>query len=114
MSLITNLWHLFILSMMAGVITAATTLVPAQTVITLWFHKKRGRAMGITLMGIGIGGLVAPLSFAWFIQQVGWRGTNRIAALVTLIDRSPAGAPVPQRTSRPTSGRFPTAGRRPR
>jgi MFS family permease len=84
MSMITDLWHLFVLTMAAGVIAAATTMIPAQTAITLWFNKKRGRAMGLAMMGTGIGGLVAPPLTAWLIQQVGWRGTNRIAALVTL------------------------------
>ncbi|MBI5582468.1 MAG: MFS transporter [Deltaproteobacteria bacterium] len=85
MSMITDLWHLFVLSMVAGVILAATTMVPAQTAITLWFNKKRGRAMGLVMMGTGIGGLVAPPLTAWLIQQVGWRGTNRITALVILV-----------------------------
>jgi MFS family permease len=85
MSMITNLWHLRIIVMLSGVTVAATTLVPAQTLITLWFNKKRGRAMGFTLMGIGLGGLMLPPLVAWLIQQVGWRQTYQISAAATLV-----------------------------
>jgi MFS family permease len=84
-SMITTLWHLRIILMLSGVTVAATTLVPAQTAITLWFNKKRGRAMGFTLMGIGLGGLMLPPLVAWLIQQVGWRQTYQISAVATLV-----------------------------
>jgi MFS family permease len=85
LSLITQLWHLHVLLALLGVTVAATTLVPAQTVITLWFNEKRGRAMGFTLMGIGLGGMALPPLVAWLIQEVGWRETYRISALAILV-----------------------------
>ena len=85
LSAITQLWHLHVLLALSGVTAAATTLVPAQTVITLWFNKNRGRAMGFTLMGIGLGGMALPPLVAWLIQEVGWRGTYRVASLAILV-----------------------------
>lgn len=85
LSLITQLWHLYVLLAFLGVTVAATTLVPAQTVITLWFDEKRGRAMGFTLMGIGLGGMALTPLVAWLIQEVGWRGTYRMAAPAILV-----------------------------
>jgi len=85
LSLINQLWHLYVLLALLGVTVAATTLIPAQTVITLWFNEKRGRAMGITLMGIGLGGMALTPLVAWLIQEVGWRTTYRISALAILV-----------------------------
>jgi MFS family permease len=85
LSMITQLWQLHVVLGLLGVVVAATTLVPAQTVITLWFNKKRGQAMGFTLMGIGLGGLALPPLVAWLIQEVGWRGTYRVAGLAILL-----------------------------
>jgi MFS family permease len=85
LSMITQLWQLHVVLALLGVVVAATTLVPAQTVITLWFNKNRGRAMGFTLMGIGLGGMALPPLVAWLIQEVGWRGTYRVAALAILV-----------------------------
>jgi MFS family permease len=85
LSLITQLWQLYVLLALLGVTVAATTLIPAQTVITLWFNEKRGRAMGLALMGIGLGGMLLTPLVAWLIQEVGWRGTYRISALAILV-----------------------------
>lgn len=85
LSMITQLWQLHVLLALLGVVVAATTLVPAQTVITLWFNKNRGRAMGFTLMGIGLGGMALPPVVAWLIQEFGWAGTYRIAGLAILV-----------------------------
>lgn len=84
-SLITQLWQLYVLLMLSGITVAATTLVPAQTVITLWFNKKRGRNMGLAMMGVGLGGLALSPLVAWLIQEVGWRATYRLQALATAV-----------------------------
>jgi len=84
-SFITQLWHLYALMAFMGVAAAATTLVPAQTVITLWFNAKRGRNMGLAMMGIGLGGLALSPLAAWVIQEVGWRNTYRLQALALLV-----------------------------
>jgi len=84
-SFVAQLWQLYLLLMLSGVTVAATTLVPAQTVITLWFDKKRGRKMRLAMMGVGLGGLcLSPLG-AWLIQEVGWRATYRLQAVATLV-----------------------------
>jgi len=57
-----------------GVGVAGTTLVPGQTLISHWFNRLRGRAMGLMMLGIGIGGLVMPPLTAFLIQRFGWRG----------------------------------------
>jgi MFS family permease len=85
LSMITQLWHLHVVLAISGATAAATTLVPAQTVITLWFNERRGRAMGFTMMGIGLGGMALPPLLAWLIQEVGWRETYRASALAMLV-----------------------------
>jgi len=66
MSTITQVWHLYLINVVAGVAAGATILLPAQTVITLWFDKYRGRAMALVMMGIGVGGFVVP----WLITTL--------------------------------------------
>jgi MFS family permease len=85
LSFITQLWHLYALNMIAGFVGAATILVPSQTLITAWFSKRRGIAIALTLMGVGIGGFVIPLLAAWMIQEFGWRNSFRIGAVLNYI-----------------------------
>lgn len=82
MSLLTSLWHLYAIMALSGVTVAASTLVPAQTIVTLWFSKYRGRAMALTLMGIGLGGLLLPPLTSYLITFFGWRGAYRVIGLL--------------------------------
>lgn len=71
----TELWHLYVLGILLGTGLSATTLVPAQSLVANWFAKKRGTAMGITMMGVAVGGIVfSPLSHH-LIETFGWRQT---------------------------------------
>jgi sugar phosphate permease len=70
-----------------GVALCVTLLgpLPATTVVTKWFARQRGRAVGIVSLGPSIAGLIlAPLSGA-LIDQLGWRATLRWFALATLL-----------------------------
>lgn len=73
LSLINSLWQLYALNMLAAVGITCTAWIPNQTLISNWFIKQRGLAMGAALTGIGFGGLVmAPLAAA-LIGRFGWR-----------------------------------------
>lgn len=80
------LWHLYALNAVAAVGLACTAWIPTQTLISNWFEKKRGMAMGIALTGIGFGGLfMAPVA-AHLIGRLGWRGAYAgLASLVFVI-----------------------------
>jgi len=70
-----RLWMLYALNMLAGFVIAGTTLIPAQTLITNWFDRYRGRAMALAMIGIGSGGFLLPPFNEWLIRTIGWRQT---------------------------------------
>ena len=47
--------------------------VPNQVLISHWFNRMRGRAMGLAYVGIGVGGAVAPVLTQYIIRNAGWR-----------------------------------------
>jgi len=53
--------------------------LPCQVLISRWFDKNRGKAMGIAYLGIGAGGAVVPLLAAGLEKNMGWH-----LALITL------------------------------
>jgi len=60
--------------------------LPAQVLISRWFDRARGRAMGIAYLGIGFGGAVVPLLSAALVERYGWRAAlQTIGALIVLI-----------------------------
>ena len=56
--------------------------VPPIAVVTRWFEKKRGLALGITLAGMGIGGFLGSPFLNWLIQLFGWRMALLILGIV--------------------------------
>jgi sugar phosphate permease len=47
--------------------------LPNQVMLSRWFDKARGKAMGFAYLGIGIGGAVVPQLARWLEGQMGWR-----------------------------------------
>jgi MFS family permease len=60
--------------------------LPSQVLISRWFDKNRGKAMGIAYLGIGTGGAVVPLLAAGLEKNLGWNmALMTIGVLVILI-----------------------------
>ncbi len=83
-ALLVNLWMLYALLMVSGFAIAGATILPAQTLVINWFDRLRGRAMGLTMVGIGAGGLVLPPVNEFLIRLLGWRMTWFCTFLVFL------------------------------
>jgi MFS family permease len=74
--LLQHLWHLYLAYFFIGTGMAAMAQVPASTMVSNWFVKRRGMAIGIMSTGIGAGILVlAPLAGGFLIPTFGWRAT---------------------------------------
>jgi sugar phosphate permease len=77
-------YYLFYFLQTAGYVVAGP--IPNQVLISNWFHRLRGRAMGMAYVGIGIGGAVAPVIAEFLISNAGWRWAMRaIAAAILLV-----------------------------
>ena len=60
--------------------------LPSQVLLSRWFDRTRGKAMGIAYLGIGIGGAIVPLLANWLTDQFGWRGSlQALGVLIVLI-----------------------------
>lgn len=46
--------------------------LPSQVLISRWFDKNRGKAMGIAYLGIGAGGAVVPILAARLVAMYDW------------------------------------------
>jgi MFS family permease len=62
-----------------------------QVLITQWFRIKRGRAMGLAYLGLGLGGVVSPPMVDLFIKHFGWRHALEITGSLILIVLVPVG-----------------------
>lgn len=80
------LWQIglsFTVLAVIGVLLAGP--ITAQTLVTRWFDRHSGLAMGVVSTGTSIGGLLMPLLMVYLQSRFGWREANVwLAALVVL------------------------------
>ncbi len=66
--------------------------VPHLTLISLWFHRKRGMASGIALSGASIGGLVIVPVMQYLVNQYGWRPAYTLLGMTAMVCLAPINA----------------------
>jgi len=73
LSLMSSLWQYFLGYALVGLGTAGTGQVPTSAVVSNWFHRRRGTAVGLMASGVGMGGLVlSPVAGAYLLPHLGW------------------------------------------
>jgi sugar phosphate permease len=85
MGSMTRLWHYYVLCIAEVVGYVLTGPIPNQVLVSNWFRLKRGRAMGIAYLGLGVGGAVSPLLINGLIHSFGWRHAFRIIGALILV-----------------------------
>ena len=69
-----SLWQLYLFFTILGIAMASGPApVPYGVVISHWFNRHRGLALGLSMMGIGIGSVVVPILAQRLITIFGWR-----------------------------------------
>jgi sugar phosphate permease len=59
--------------------------LPSQVLLSRWFDRTRGQAMGIAYLGIGVGGALVPLLAKWMTDQFGWRGSLQALGVLIVV-----------------------------
>lgn len=59
--------------------------LPNQVLLTEWFDRSRGKAMGFAYLGIGIGGATVPWISHALAQHFGWQTSLRILGLLIVV-----------------------------
>jgi sugar phosphate permease len=85
MGSMTRLWHYYLLSIAEVFGYVLTGPIPNQVLISNWFQRKRGRAMGNAYLGLGMGGAISPILINSLIQSFGWRRAFEIIGALILI-----------------------------
>jgi MFS family permease len=81
----TALWHFYIAyGVIAAIGSVMLHIVPLTTIVSNWFVRNRGTAIGIVAAGSGIGQLSLPL-LQYLIGQIGWRYSYFLLGLAILI-----------------------------
>ena len=81
-----GLWQLYLFFAVLGIaMSSGPAPVPYGVVISHWFDRHRGLAMGLSMMGIGIGSIVVPMLAQRLIAVFAWRMTLAIFGATVLL-----------------------------
>jgi MFS family permease len=73
MAWMTRLWEYYVLCIVEVVGYVLAGPISNQVLVSNWFRAKRGQAMGYAYLGLGLGGVAAPMLAAYLIRWMGWR-----------------------------------------
>jgi MFS family permease len=81
----TAVWQLYVFYFIVGIGMSGAGFVPVGVAVANWFERRRGVAMGITMAGVALGGIViAPLAH-YLIVWTGWRMAFVILGAMTAV-----------------------------
>ncbi len=91
LSLLTpHLWHLYLLYALFTLLGGGASPIGYAAVLVRSFERRLGLALGLSLMGIGLGATLLPSLAQWFVGHSGWRSAYAALGLITLIVTVPA------------------------
>ena len=82
---VTALWmfYLFYLFNALGYVCGGP--LPVQVLLSRWFDRSRGKAMGFAYLGIGIGGFLVLKLSPRLVEAFGWRGALQCLGILIIV-----------------------------
>jgi len=68
-----NLWRFYLFYLALGLLINGVGPIPYGNIVSHWFDQRRGLALGLTMLGIGLGAMVIPSFAQQLIARFGWR-----------------------------------------
>jgi MFS family permease len=85
-----SLWHFYVIYLLVGIVGGGTSPLPYASVISHWFDKRRGLALGLVMVGLGLGTFITPSLAQVLITYVGWRHAYMLLGLMVIVIVIPA------------------------
>ena len=104
-----HLWHLYLVFLGIPLLGGAASPLGYSAIMVRRFDHKLGFALGLALMGVGLGGAVLPPLAQFLLSEFGWRTAYVALGVLTLVVTLPGvvlatrnvPGPVPRRTAAP-------------
>jgi MFS family permease len=80
-----SIWQLYLFYIFLGLSLHATGPIPYSSAVSYWFDRRRGLALGLMMLGIGLGAVVVPSFVQELISRWGWHAAYSILGGAVLL-----------------------------
>jgi MFS family permease len=87
----TRFWEFEILCIVEVIGYVFAGPIANQVLVARWFDRRRGQAMGYAYLGLGLGGVVAPILVTYLARTLGWRHALEWIGLIIALVLIPTG-----------------------
>jgi len=81
----TSLWMFYAFYLLNALGYVCGGPLPNQVLLSRWFDKARGKAMGFAYLGIGIGGYLVLFLSPRLVNAFGWRGSLQVLGILIIV-----------------------------
>ncbi len=85
-----HLWHLYLVFLGIPLLGGGASPLGYSAVMVRRFDRRLGFALGLSLLGVGLGGAVLPPLAQYLLAAFGWRATYAALGLLTFLVTLPA------------------------
>jgi sugar phosphate permease len=82
---ISSLWMFYLFYIFNALGYVCGGPLPNQVLLSQWFKKSRGKAMGIAYLGIGFGGAIVLSVSPWLVARLGWHRTLQVIGVLVIV-----------------------------
>jgi MFS family permease len=69
----TSIWQLYVFYFALGVVSGGAGALPYTDVVSHWFDRRRGLAISVMMLGMGLGAIAIPSVAQRLVAALGWR-----------------------------------------
>ncbi len=85
-----NLWHFYLVFLAVPLLGGGASPLGYSAVVVRRFDEKLGLALGLSLLGVGLGGAILPPLAQFLLSEFGWRKAYAALGVLTLVVTLPA------------------------
>jgi MFS family permease len=85
LAFVQEIWQLYLAFMLFGVGFSASSLIPATTLVTRWFHRKRAMALSIASTGLSLGGVILTPLCVLLVKTLGFEFAAPLMGMLYIV-----------------------------
>lgn len=79
------IWQLYVFFLVLGVVSGGAGAMSYAKVVSQWFDRRRGLALSVMMLGMGLGAIILPAVAQQLVTRFGWRVAYSIFGFAILL-----------------------------